>query len=118
MADAVSRCDIEVNGQTVKVKNFKEHKREFRAPIKIMKGSITVTKTPQYLFSVDYPVLKSVTPYPWESFVDGTFTVIEEGGARITFSPASMLEIGESTLDDENEKVQTIEFWSEDRTEE
>jgi hypothetical protein len=112
----VSRCDIEVNGQLVTVKNFKEHKRELRKAIKLMKGSGAVTITPQYLFSVDYPVPKGGAPYPWADFVDGTFTVREEAGNSITFSPASVLEIGESTLDDENEKVQSIEFWAEDRT--
>ena len=78
----VSRCDVEVNGRIVKVKNFKEHKREHRKAIKLMKGGGTITITPQYLFSVDYPTAKGGAPYPWEDFKDGTFTVIEEVGQR------------------------------------
>jgi hypothetical protein len=112
----VSRCDVELDGQKIRVKNFKEKARTVRKVVKYMKGSDVIDTTAQHLFSFDWPYQQGVATLDFEGMKGKTVTVDEEGGDRVTFAPAAVLDVGEYTLDDENEKVSTIEWWAVNRT--
>lgn len=113
----VSRCTVEIDGKAYRVKNFKEHKRESAKRAKHMGGYGTIKQTTDNLFSIDYPYQQGV-PEPDFKGMTKTFSVDEEGGGRVTFSPIYCLEIGEYELDDEKEKAATIEFAADNRTSE
>lgn len=112
----VSRCDVEVAGSGVTYfKDFTEDAREIRRQVKLMTGHAIMDVNPDQTFRINYVKPKG-TPVDWEALEDETVTVTIESGERITFSPCSVLSVGEYTIDNENEVVQPIIFAYEDRT--
>jgi len=112
----VSRCTIEVNGRIVSFVKISEDEIELGKVVKLMGGSDVVDQTPVYKFTVTYAKPKNGPVFDWTTLNGGTFTVNEEGGERITYSPCQILKIGKSDTDDDNAKTMDVDFWAKTRT--
>lgn len=118
MSDYIASCTLEVNSQ--KVSDFKtvtEGKREIKKQVKLMGKTGFITTTPTYTVTVDYVVPQSGA-FDWEKVSGGTLTILKEGGAKVTYTGVSTLEVGESKIDGENEEVQNISLGAIARKEE
>lgn len=115
----VSRCTLDVNGQSIEdFKSFTEKEREVRKAVNLMNGTGFAGKTPRHAVSVDYVVPLETAEFDWDAVKNGTLTVELENGARLTFSGVYTLKVGEMKVDGENETVRTIELGAVNRIQE
>jgi len=117
----VSRCKIFINGaQNTDLKSFKSNSRVVAKTVMLMHKTDYFNVTPENVFTIDYAVPSGKTEFDFDSVLDGTATinVAKDGGGSYLFSNCRCLEIGEETMDNENELVKTITIFAEDRVDE
>lgn len=112
MADEfVTRCKLECNGKAIEdFKSYKESAVVHRKAVNLMHKTGFATQTPRFAFSLDYVVPTAGPEYDFAAVENGRFTAEYEGGRRRTFTGVSVLQIGDSTIDGENEMVRAIDF--------
>lgn len=119
MALYVTRCTLEVNGQSVSdFSSFTENTRVIRKQVSLMNKTGHAEMTERYQFDVGYVVPRTGDEFDWDSVSDGTVTVELGSGKRITFGGVYTLEVGDATIDGESEATRTISLGAESRTEE
>jgi hypothetical protein len=112
----INRCTLSINGQEITdFKKFTDNERELARQVNLMNktGHCGVTQRPGC--KLDYVVPLDSEPFDFDAVKDGTLSVEYENGKRITFSGVRTLKVGESTIDGDNELVQTIEFGAQKR---
>lgn len=103
---AVSRCVILDSGKKIQhIKNFKWNSRKYAEQIKHMDGIMVVDTIPDQTFSIDHVVPKSNPVLDHSDVKDKTYSVVLNGGKRVTFTGVDALEDGEVTVDFEKETV-------------
>lgn len=108
MSEYVSRCRLEVNGETIEdFKSVTEGERELAKQVNLMNETGIMKKTPRPSLTVDY-VVPSGPGFDWDGLTDGRVTIEYEDGTRITYTGVRTLKVGEAKADGENEMVQTI----------
>lgn len=109
----VSQVLLEINGQNIiDFKKFTDDSVELNGKVKLMNGKGHFRKTPDYGFSVDYVVPLDSAEFDFSQVRGGTATVDYENGKRVRYTGVYVLEIGEMTIDGDNEAVRTIKFSS------
>lgn len=119
MALYVTRCVLEVNGQSVSDFNtFTETTRVLHKQVNLMNKTGHAEITQRYQCSLGYVVPQTGEEFNWDGVADGTLTIEYDSGKRITFGGVYTLEVGDGTTDGETETVKTISLGAESRTEE
>ena len=115
MALYVTRLALEVNGQVVTdFKAFTEKARIIRKKVPLMYKSGTAELTQRYEVEVDY-VVPQIGPFDFDSVTGGTLSVEYDSGERIEFGGVATAEVGDATVDGENELVKKIRLIAETR---
>jgi len=111
----ITRCVLEVNGVVVEdFKGFVEKARILRKKVPLMHKSGTADLTQRYEIEVDY-VVPQVAPFDFDSVEGGTLTVEYDGGDRVEYGGVATAEVGDGTIDGENEMVKKIRLIAETR---
>jgi len=111
----ITRCALEVNGKTVTdFKGFSEKARTIRKKVPLMYKSGTAQITQRYEVEVDY-VVPTTSAFDFDSVQGGTLTIEFDGGDRVEFGGVATAEIGDATIDMENELVKKIRLIAETR---
>lgn len=115
----VTRCTLNLGGQEITdFKAFSEmaHISAKMVPLQHKTGVAALTRRFQFTMTYVIPAVKSID---WESFVGsvgtGTCDVTYDSGDSTAFTGVSVIEVGEKTLDGENELVCVITFLAEKR---
>ena len=115
MALYVSRLSLEVNGQVVTdFKNFTEKARVLRKKVPLMYKSGTADLTQRYEVEVDY-VVPQINPFDFDTVQGGTLVVEYDSGERTAFGGVATAEVGDASVDGENELVKKIRLICESR---
>ena len=115
MALYVIRCALEVNGAVVTdFKGFTERARVLRKKVPLMYKSGTAQLTQRYEVDLDY-VVPQVNPFVFDTVQGGTLTIEYDSGERIEYGGVACAEVGDATIDGENELVKKIRFIAENR---
>lgn len=115
----VSGVTFEHNGAIITdFKKFSEGTRVLKKGIKLMRKRGHVKTTPEYNFTLDYVIPANKPEHDFEDEGESRVTVEYESGQRYTYTGVEVLEIGETTFDDENEATRTISFAAADRIKE
>lgn len=119
MPEYVSRCRLEVNGQTIEdFKSVSVKEIELHKAVNLMSKTGIIKLTPRYAVAVDYVVPEDTSEFNWEEVTNGTLTNEYENGKRETFTGVYIGKVGEKKVDGENETVRTIELIALGRAEE
>lgn len=120
MANYVTRASLEVsapNGATTNIIDFKavsEKARVLRKKVPLMYQSGTAAITQRYEVDADY-VVPEVGGFNFDDITGGTLSIIYDNGNTITFGGVATAEIGDATVDGENEVVKKVRFICETR---
>jgi len=117
MAEYVTRCSIEYNGQNFEdFSGYKENSVALSKPVALMNKSGTAKLQPRYGFTVDAKIPKSVAGVDPRRIFGGTFTVQYDNGDRVKFGGVAITEVGDSPIDGENEATYTLSYSAETRS--
>ena len=117
MAEYVTRCKLEFNGQDFSdFSGYKENSVALSKPVALMNKSGTAKLMPRYGFTVDAKVTKSGGGADPRRVFNGTFTNILDNGDREVFGGVAVTEVGDRPIDGENEITYTISYSAESRT--
>ena len=115
MALYISRCSLEVNGEVITdFKAFSENARTIRKMVPLMYKSGAAELTQRFGGTLDY-VTPQTAPKTFDDVTAGTLTVEFDNGDRVDFGGVHVLEVGDATIDGENELVQKITWMAETR---
>jgi hypothetical protein len=115
MALYVTRCALTVNGKVIDdFKSFIEKARIIRKKVPLMYKSGTAQLTQRYEVEVDY-VVPQTNPYSFDAIEGGTLSVEFDSGTTVDFGGVAVAEIGDATIDGENELVRKIRLIAETR---
>ena len=113
----VSQILLEINGQQVDdFSKLTEKAVEYRATVQLMNKFGFVTKPHFYGISVDYVIPSDAPEFDFTQVANGTLTVDEENGVRITYSNVYLLSEGDVTREPGKEATKTIELAALKRT--
>ena len=113
----ITRAAVEVDGHVIT--DFKAFVEKAIIPnkrVNLMYKSGSAALTQRYEFDLDY-VEPQINPYDWFGTAGKkiTVTVDYDGGERVDFGSCAIVNIGDATVDGENEKIRKIEFMAETR---
>jgi hypothetical protein len=110
----VTRCTLRYQGGEIDdFKSFSEKQRIMRKQINLMHKTGHAAVTQRFQFEVDYAVPADGVPIHWETIGNdesATFTTTFDGGQSITWSGVHVLDIGDNTVDGENDLIRKITF--------
>lgn len=108
---AVSRCMVLDSGKRIPyIKSFKWNGRKFAEQIKYMDGIMVVDTIPDQMFSIDHVISKANPVLDHSDVKDKTYSVVLNGGKRLTFTGVDALEDGDVTVDFEKESVIPVTY--------
>jgi hypothetical protein len=111
----ISRVSLEVNGAIVTdIKAVSENARVLRKAVPLMYKSGAVELTQRYGGTFDY-VVPQTAPMSFDDVTAGTLTVEYDNGDRVDFGGVHVTEVGDATVDGENELVSKISWIAETR---
>lgn len=119
----VARCELNLtDGRTGPITDFKTFIDKTRTvrkqvPLQHKTGHIEVTQ--RFQFEVDYVIPRGTVAVSFEQVSDATFTVTFEGDSQnqIVYGGVYTLDVGDASVDGENEVVRKITFGAESRKE-
>lgn len=115
MANFITRCELSINGATEKnFKSFTEKATTHGISVNLMNETGYAKKTQRWQVEVDY-VVPQVNPRDFSTLANGTLTVEYNGGERHNYGGVNLLEVGDSTIDGDNEKIQKVTLLCETR---
>ena len=115
MALYITRLALEVNGQVITdFKGFTEKARILRKKVPLMYKSGTAQLTQRYEVDVDY-VVPQINPFSFDGVEGGTLQVTFDSGDTIAFGGVACAEVGDATVDGENELVKKVRLICESR---
>lgn len=115
MALYVVRCSLEVNGAVeTNFKGFTEKSRVMRKQVPLMAKTGHAAVTQRYQVEIDY-VVPQTNPFSFDGISGGTLSIEYDSGERIDFGGVYTLEVGDATLDGENELTRKVTLGCETR---
>lgn len=108
MALYVTRCTLSINGKNEK--NFKavtEKGVTAGIQVALMNETGYGQKTKRWQVDLDY-VVPQVNEFDFTGLVGGTLTIEYDSGTRNNYGDVNILEIGDATIDGDNELVRKI----------
>jgi hypothetical protein len=110
-----TRASLEVNGVVYPdVQKVTEDARKPYKKVNLMYSSGEAPITQRFGGTFEYPV-PQVNPPVFDALVGGTLTIEYDGGERVSFGGVACEEVGEITVDMENEAKKTIRWIAETR---
>lgn len=110
MALHVIRASLEVNGKLITdFKGVTEKSRTVAKPVPLMYSTGSAQLTQRFAVSVQY-VVPQVNAFDFSTVQGGTLTVEYDSGDRNEYGGVYTDQIGDATIDGENELVRTIDF--------
>lgn len=108
--DYIMSCELTVDNHVIRdFKSVEESEVELAKHVKRMKGTGFAEVTPMYGVVVEYLVpAAQADRFDWNTLLDGTLTIIDDGGAKTIYTGVRRLKVGALKRDDENEMVQTV----------
>jgi hypothetical protein len=111
----ITRAYLEVNGKLIEdFGKVSESPVTHGKKVNLMNGSGYAALTKRYEVTLDYKV-PTTGSIDWSTITNGTLTIEYRDGNRVSFGGVNILEIGEASIDGENELTQTIRLSANDR---
>jgi hypothetical protein len=116
MARYITRCQVDINGVSITdFKSFTEKAVVSRKAVPLMYKTGSADLTRRYQLEVDYVVPRDTTPFDFQTVSGGTLLVEYDSGETHTWGGVSTLEVGDATIDGENEMVRKVTFHADNR---